>query len=569
MRTKSYYEIQSIAKLKSVLLIIPLSIIYFFVVCIIFLPFKLIFFLYRHAFNPAIHFHVGFNEILIVLMVAFFIAGIQWILARMWGSEIILERLFAKKPDLSDRYHKVFRDVVEEMRIAGGLPAAEAYVIPAWAQNSFALISKRTKPIIAVSEGMVSNLSREELQGVVAHELAHVMRGDSFFIGLIASLTSSIHWFGDMLKPSDDDKDSRMVVGTTITIIAFIYAMVIKAAFILMRLLSCFVSRERELLADATATELTRNPYALASALYKAQLGYNYMGSHAEGYAPIFILAPKILGIDSKDGFWADLFSTHPPIGKRLFNLLTMARRSFKELKADNRKHAVVYDPGRWNFEDQKKKSKSTWFAMNNNGQWMGPFSIHRIMNFPWFNLSCQIRLAEGDPGIQAIPPSVLKTGVRARYLKLFTDSYQRRANKSDFEKDDIPCPVCGDSLDKEHYEGVLVRSCAKCGGKLLKEDIMVRILARKELVFTDDLRSKIRQWRNKWIHTSLLGKRFDSEHWCPMCGLSLQHGPYSYAYSIFVDRCFMCGTIWFDRHELEALQVLVEDVQNTKSNIA
>lgn len=544
----------------------PLFLIFFIVILLFLLPVKFIIFLYRHAFSRETAFHLGLDTIIHVAIIALIAAGFQWLIAKKWGVQIILNRLSAKKPDLSDRYHILFKNIVSEMQIAGGLPNVEAYVIPTWTQNSFALISKKSKPIIAVSEGMISNLNREELQGVVAHELAHVMRGDSFFIGLVAAMTNFFYWIGDQLKPVETDR--TIVKKSEASPIFFLYYIMIRTASTLMRLFSCFLSRERELLADATAVEMTRNPFALANALYKARLGVSDLGSDVDGYTPIFILPPKIKGIDSKEGFWANLFSTHPPIGKRLFNLLTMARRSFSELEAERKNSSKMYEPRKWVASTAgKKRNNSRWFVMNDYGQWKGPYSIPQIKDVSWFNLSCSVRLVEGDPGIQEIPETVLRKGVRARYLRLFLENFSKREGKKDFEKDNLTCPSCGEVLDTEYYEGVRIRPCVKCGGKLVHEETLVRILSRTELSFSEEFNNKIKLWRDKWIHTSLWGKRFSSEYWCPVCGISMVRGFYSTYYYLVVDRCFRCEVIWFDCHELEALQVLVEDaVKNPPS---
>jgi heat shock protein HtpX len=92
------------------------------------------------------------------------------------------------------------------------------------------------------------------------------------------------------------------------------YAFMLKLASAVMRLFSSFVSRERELLADSTAVEMTRNPLALARAVYRAHTGYSFLGNGVQGYSPLFIVSPKSRGLDAQEGFLSNLFSTHPPV---------------------------------------------------------------------------------------------------------------------------------------------------------------------------------------------------------------------------------------------------------------
>ncbi len=533
--------------LKGLVLLAPLFVIHGTVTAMLWLAGKSLLFLLMHR-HPVLVFSLA--DAYWISALSLIGAGAHWASSYASGARIIVSRLSAKRPDRSDRYHKTFQEIVEGMRLAGGLPPIEAIVIPAWTHNALSVSGWRFVPVVAVSEGMVSSLDPEELRGVVAHELAHVMRGDASCAGLSASMTNSVYWMIRLFR-LDDDSSGRYAA----TLRSVFYLIV----YYLMRFLSCFINRERELLADATAVEMTGNPLAMAKALYKSQLSGTNPGNHLEGYTPLFILAPRPRGVDSRQGFWADRFSTHPPLGKRLFHLLAMANRSFEELQALHQKEKRVYDSSERTPSVKKAKHGSAWLVMDRWGQWKGPYALNDAVNLDWFHLSLPVRLAQGESDVEEIPDSVLRQGVRARYLKSFRESFHLRIQKNNFETGSVFCPICGTGLDKGTYEGVFVRSCASCGGKLLREDGVDRILLRTELVFSERFRNRVSRWRDRWMPVPFVRGRFSSEWWCPLCGLAMDRGPFSTSYHLVVDRCLRCRVVWFDRDELEALQVLVE----------
>jgi Zn-dependent protease with chaperone function/Zn-finger nucleic acid-binding protein len=573
---KSYYEIQRVSKLKSILLFLPLFLIYLFTIIVYWIVIKYVLSVIKALENvsgpPRPIFGISYKEFFLVLFISVFLAVLHWFFSRILGIEFILSRLNAKKPDLSDRYHKIFIDVIDEMQIATGLPKTECHVIPNWQHNSLALVGKRSKPMIVISEGMISSLNREELQGVVAHEMAHILRGDSVLMGISASLINIVYQMAVFIKPESIDDLNEPIDGPQALIVFFQLSSILNifllfVADLFMRFFSCFISRERELLADATAVEMTRNPFALAHALYQSRLIGTDLGDRVEGYASLFIMAPKPGGVDSKSGLWGRLFSTHPPLEKRLFYLLTMAHRSFKELQAVQKKSKPMYAPAEMaNAVKTDDKDENQWSVMNQFGKWTEPATMKETVNLSWFNLSRTIRLAKGNPGATVIPESVLRSGIKARHVKPFVELFMKRIQKSDFEKDSLNCPSCGTELDHTHYEGVLIRSCKTCGGNLAREGTVFRILTREELDFPERFRNQVRAWREKLTGTSLFGRRFRSEYWCPQCGLSMRRMPYTWAYPVIVDRCPRCESVWFDRHELEALQVLVEESRPAKT---
>ena len=122
--------------------------------------------------------------------IAILIAAFHFYDAKMFGAKFIRKRMQAEPPDPSDRYHKQFANTVEEIRLATGLPKVTPYIIPSFAINSMALMEANKTPSIMVTEGLLAEFTRDEIQAVIAHELAHVLRGDTFYITLVCSLAN-------------------------------------------------------------------------------------------------------------------------------------------------------------------------------------------------------------------------------------------------------------------------------------------------------------------------------------------------------------------------------------------
>jgi Zn-finger nucleic acid-binding protein len=123
-------------------------------------------------------------------------------------------------------------------------------------------------------------------------------------------------------------------------------------------------------------------------------------------------------------------------------------------------------------------------------------------------------------------------------------------------------CPVCGSALDSGYYEGVPVRICRECEGRLCREDTVFRILTRQDVVFSDTFKKMAGAWKAKNRLNPLTGRRVRSDLWCPSCGMPMTRRNYSVQYFIEIDTCYFCGIIWFDRNELEILQILVEEAK-------
>ncbi len=207
-------------------------------------------------------------------------------------------------------------DVVERLTSKAGLPMPKIYVIPTESPNAFATGRNPKHASVAVTHGILNLLNDEELEGVLAHELGHVRNRDiltssiaATLAGAITILARSAMWFGVFGGGGGSDRRDRGGAGGLI--------MLLLAPFAAM-LIQLWVSRTREYEADATGAHLTGNPYALASALEKISAVSRQVPLVASpSSAHLFIVAPLLSG-----EMLMNLFSTHPPIQKRIERLI-------------------------------------------------------------------------------------------------------------------------------------------------------------------------------------------------------------------------------------------------------
>jgi Zn-dependent protease with chaperone function/Zn-finger nucleic acid-binding protein len=432
------------------------------------------------------------------------IAAFQLYDARRNGAAFILKRLGARPPDLRDRYHRLMTDVIEEMGIAAGMPKVRRFVIPDHAINSLALVEADGTPCVAMTEGLLAEFTRDEVQAAAAHELAHIACGDAVFLTFVCSLADFFERLTDGLRSRADDRGPE----------------VLPASVVFMRLLGRFIGREREVLADAAAVELSRNPVALARAIYKAHLKNSFIGDFSLTYAPLFIVSPALkseagdpvdpvvsdnpvvadnpVGAAGRGG-WAD---SHPPVMKRVRLLAEMANVAPEE---------VIRQV--WESRTRRKTAKTI------------------------------------EKGLDETPrPATFR---------------KPRVSAEDWEG---RCPRCGVPLADDFYEGVPVRLCRPCAGKLVDQEAIGRILDRSEVGFSPALIKKARAFRESFLRNPIKTQKIadlGAPHpRCPECGYGMVIRPYNYQYFVPVEKCLSCFKTWFDADELEILQILVEDAK-------
>ena len=233
-------------------------------------------------------------------------------------------------------------NVVEEMAIAAGLPKPKVYIVDDDDPNAFATGHGPETAAVAVTRGLLTALNREELQGVVGHEMAHVRNLDVRLMTMIAALVGVIVLLSDGLGRFFGHGGGRMLRGggrgrgkggggAIVVVILVLWLITLILAPLISRLMAMAVSRNREYLADATGAELTRNPAALASALQKIEHAAAPTASIKRGTAHLCIADPLGRKVNAREGALANLFGTHPPMAMRLSRLRGMAFQQAKQ----------------------------------------------------------------------------------------------------------------------------------------------------------------------------------------------------------------------------------------------
>jgi heat shock protein HtpX len=223
--------------------------------------------------------------------------------------------MYRAQPVTREQLPRVY-SVVEQMTQRIGLPMPKIYVIPSDSPNAFATGRNPQHASVAVTQGILALLNDDELAGVLAHELGHVRNRDILISSIAATLAGAITILAQTGRfamifgyggSSDRDRNGGGLAALFMLILAPIAAMLVQLA----------VSRSREYEADATGAHMTGNPYALASALQKLDAYSKRLPLGATpSTAHLFIVQPLISG-----GGFAELFSTHPPIAKRIERL--------------------------------------------------------------------------------------------------------------------------------------------------------------------------------------------------------------------------------------------------------
>ncbi|OGH92745.1 MAG: zinc metalloprotease HtpX [Candidatus Magasanikbacteria bacterium RIFOXYD1_FULL_40_23] len=256
----------------------------------------------------------NYNGVFFAILLSFGMTAISY----FQGDKIALWSTGAK-PIVKEDNAYVYR-MVENLCITSGLPTPKVYIIDDPAINAFATGRKPELASIAVTTGAIQQLTNEELEGVLAHEMSHVQNYDIRFMMLVAVLVGTIsilaniflrsHWL-----PRRNDREGGnlgaifMVIGIVLAILSPIVAELIKLA----------ISRRREYLADASGSLLTRYPAGLASALEKIATQNQPMANANSATAHLFFANP----FSGKK--FSSLFSTHPPIEDRIKKLRGMA----------------------------------------------------------------------------------------------------------------------------------------------------------------------------------------------------------------------------------------------------
>ncbi len=263
-----------------------------------------------------------------VAVIAGLVAFVITLFTYFGGSSMLMSMSNAREIQKSDD-PQLF-NVVEELSLAGGMPMPRIYLIDDTAMNAFATGRDPKHSAVAITVGLREKLTRDELQGVIGHELSHIRHSDVLFATLVAVLVGtlvmlcdlfmrSLWWGGGSSRSRDDDRDNK---SNPLQIVLMVLAVVLAIlAPILARIIQMAISRQREYLADAGSVELTRNPDGLASALAKLGGDTEKLEAANRATAPLYIVNPILKAADDATDADASVFDTHPPINERIRRL--------------------------------------------------------------------------------------------------------------------------------------------------------------------------------------------------------------------------------------------------------
>jgi len=229
-----------------------------------------------------------------------------------YGDRIVLMTTGAKKVSENDPKYVQLFNVVDGLSIAAGVPRPKVYVIESNEMNAFATGKDPEHASIAMTTGLLKNLKRDELEGVIGHEMSHIGNYDIRFAMLVAVMVGLIAILSDALLRSwrfGSRRDERERGGAGLLILIGLVLAIV--APIIVRLVQFAISRKREFLADASSAKLTRYPEGLASALKKIKKINQGNMKVNEAVSHLFFVDPNRSPLDS-------LYATHPPIGERI-----------------------------------------------------------------------------------------------------------------------------------------------------------------------------------------------------------------------------------------------------------
>ena len=259
---------------------------------------------------------------LVATLIAVAIAALSSIGSYFVGDKLVLATSQAREVDATSAPQLI--NVVQELTIAAGIPMPKVYIIDDTAPNAFATGRDPQHASIAVTSGLLQKMDREELQGVLGHELSHIRNYDIRFTLLVGVLVGGVallssfflrwtFWFGGGRKSNDNNSG-----GGALQIVFFVLAIVLAiVAPIAAKLVQLSVSRQREYLADASSVELTRNPHGLERALATIASDKEVLEVASGATQHLYFTNP----IKKFEKRASGLFSTHPPIVDRINRL--------------------------------------------------------------------------------------------------------------------------------------------------------------------------------------------------------------------------------------------------------
>lgn len=476
----------------------------------------------------------------IALVIAFFAALFHWSISTGNLIEKLTLAAGAIPTDLRDTYHQYFQNIVEEVSVAIGGRKIEPWIIQSPGMNAFALEDFEGRAIIGITEGLLSRLNRAQIEAVVGHEAGHIASGDCLATTVSCALGEIYE--ESLARVKSGLKRARGRAGMLLLLVMLVLSLM----HFLSRLLRCFISREREFRADAVGVRLTRDPLSLAEALELIRRNWRGEGAQGENLESIFIVNPRFSELDEKEGTLSDLFSTHPPVSKRMNILLSMAHMDEKTLDVNLKNFKRVSPVAKPEFPSGGAGTVTAkkWQVFE-EGKWEGPFTLDELRNTQELLPAQWVR----EEGGGEISPAY----EHAELMNLFT--------KAPGQTDNFLCPNCKVALQEYHYEGSPVLKCAYCQGTFVEYNRVSTILIRQDYLPSDEIERMA-----KMVYDSkqkIVYRQADPQAaWvadCPKCKRKMRRQFFVYSYPVVIDRCVSCSGVWLDKDELEVLQYIYE----------
>lgn len=265
---------------------------------------------------------------------ALIFGGVQAVISFYSGAQLVLFSVHARPLTPDTIQHQRVLDTINEMAIAARMPPPRAYLMDDPAPNAFATGRDPAHSVICVTQGLVDTMDREELQGVIGHEMSHIRDYDIRTMMMVAVMVGGIAMLSDFFfrmmfysggggggRRASNDKNN----GGGAIILIYIATLVLAAvAPIIAQLVAMAISRQREYLADASSVEFTRNPHALLRALEQIAKSESPLKAATSGTGHLFIVNPREGAREDRERFFDNLLSTHPPLAKRIARLRGM-----------------------------------------------------------------------------------------------------------------------------------------------------------------------------------------------------------------------------------------------------
>ena len=464
--------------------------------------------------------------VLVVLGAALVFSLLYWGLAQRGARDRLFAAMHCRPLDPGDRYHERLANIVEEMRIATGGPRIQCVTVRTVGFNAFAFSDLHGGGVIGVTEGALARLSRQQLQAVVAHEFAHVLSGgyvtvtvSCLLFGIYSSLVEKL----DEAADAGSDTDAASAALGMVPLRSWLWLMELASSVV-----SSALSRERERQADLAAVRYTRDPLALAEALRIIGRHPGGAGYIPEGLAPLCIRATGTLGWPAVS--WRD---SHPPLEERIGTLLGRGARLAGRVRGAGRAR------GRGLRAPRALVGGAGAGVVAAIGAWCSARSSRLLSGAP-----------APDVAGRAVTPPRGRSGAPPRPLLRSPRAWR--------------APPAARASSGAPYEGIDVALCDRCGGRLVTTPEIGKLLARREAAFTEDQRrlaGLLRSGGDRLRRAAVLerGRAGVSLIRCPRCTATMMRRHYSYEYAVEVDSCRLCDLTWFEKDELEALQVLVE----------